>query len=207
MSKTPETKELVTDIIAGMRSEADYIEQSAKGSLKVGRTMAGTPFTEGDLEHALDHATRIRREADRLEAALKREKAAIEADALTVGGMVEASRKRELFTKTRKTDNSGAAIYTNDNSGDRAKLRKALENIAEAFFVGCDNRHYARLTESDYQIINTALAAPPRNCDLFGGDYKMLHTAWWDWTGSPSGKNPDGTLKLAFGKWLLALKR
>ena len=50
-----------------------------------------------------------------------------------------------------------------------------------------------------------AIAEPPRNCDLFGGDYKMLHTAWFDWTGSPSGQNPDGTAKMGFGEWLLAL--
>ena len=49
-----------------------------------------------------------------------------------------------------------------------------------------------------------ALSAPPRNCDRFGGDFKMLHTAWFDWTGSPSGQNPDGTVKLTFAEWLLA---
>ena len=53
-------------------------------------------------------------------------------------------------------------------------------------------------------IVNRALTAPPRNCDRFGGDYKMLHTAWFDWTGSPSGQNPDGTAKMGFGEWLLA---
>lgn len=52
--------------------------------------------------------------------------------------------------------------------------------------------------------INAALAKPPRNCDLYGGDYKMLHTAWFDWTGSPFGQNPDGTVKLTFAEWLLA---
>ena len=45
---------------------------------------------------------------------------------------------------------------------------------------------------------------PLRNCDLYGGDYKMLHTAWFDWTASPSGMNPDGTVKLTFAEWLLA---
>lgn len=45
---------------------------------------------------------------------------------------------------------------------------------------------------------------PRRNCDRFGGDFKMLHTAWFDWTGSPSGLNPDGTVKLTFAEWLLA---
>ena len=53
--------------------------------------------------------------------------------------------------------------------------------------------------------VDAALAKPARNCDRFGGDYKMLHTAWFDWTGSPSGQNPDGTAKMAFGEWLLAM--
>lgn len=48
-----------------------------------------------------------------------------------------------------------------------------------------------------------ALSAPPRNCDLFGGDPKMLYTAWFDWTASPSGMNDDGTVKLTYGEWLL----
>lgn len=52
-----------------------------------------------------------------------------------------------------------------------------------------------------------ALADPPRNCDRFGGDPKMLHTAWFDWSGSPSGCNPDGTVKLTFGEWLLATEK
>lgn len=43
-----------------------------------------------------------------------------------------------------------------------------------------------------------------RNCDRFGGDYKMLHTAWFDRASSPSGQNPDGTVKLTFAKWLLS---
>ena len=54
-------------------------------------------------------------------------------------------------------------------------------------------------------MLRFSLSAPPRNCDLFGGDIKMLHTAWFDWTGSPSGQNPDGTAKMVFGEWLLEL--
>ena len=42
---------------------------------------------------------------------------------------------------------------------------------------------------------------------MYGGDYKMLHTAWFDWTGTPDGHNDDGTVKLTFGKWLLVMAR
>lgn len=66
-----------------------------------------------------------------------------------------------------------------------------------------------RLTDSDWFADFTkraeALAGKPlRNCDRFDGDYKMLHTAWFDWTGSPSGQNADGTVKMTFAEWLLA---
>ena len=48
------------------------------------------------------------------------------------------------------------------------------------------------------------IAKPLRNCDRFDGDHKMLYTAWFDWSGSPSGQNPDGTVKMTFAEWLLA---
>ena len=52
--------------------------------------------------------------ADRLEAAYRREKAAIEADALEVGGMVEAERKRERGDKAR-----AALAATEKEGGDK----------------------------------------------------------------------------------------
>ena len=56
-----------------------------------------------------------------------------------------------------------------------------------------------------HEAVNAALAAPPRNCDRFGGDFKMLHTAWFDWTGSPQGHDADGTVRLTFDRWLLEI--
>lgn len=97
-----ETNETVTDIIAEKRRKADELEASSYRPHQFLR----------------ERIAELRQEADRLEAALKREKAAIEADALAVGGIVEASRNREVFTKTREIDNSGAAVYANDNKGD-----------------------------------------------------------------------------------------
>ena len=58
----------ISDIIAARRREADAIEQSARGSFKVGYPWDDLPFT----------AAHIRKEADRLEAALKRELAPYE---------------------------------------------------------------------------------------------------------------------------------
>lgn len=70
MSANPET---VTDIVTKMRREADCIVASAEASLRDGETMAGTPYSGAEFEAALDRAMTIRSEADRLEAALRRE--------------------------------------------------------------------------------------------------------------------------------------
>ena len=105
-------QETIVDIIAEKRREADYIEETARGSLKAGENYDGIAYTESDLESALDLVESKRKEADRLEAAYKRDKAAIEADALAVGGMVEAARKR--------------------GCDDCAKLRDALQKAAES---------------------------------------------------------------------------
>lgn len=68
--------ETITDIIAEMRDEA------AKADM--------------EQDYSVDDAAEMMREfAWRIESAHKRERAKIEADALEVGGMVEAERKRE----------------------------------------------------------------------------------------------------------------
>ena len=54
-------------------------------------------------------------------------------------------------------------------------------------------------------IARAAIKEPARNCDRLGGDYNKLHAKWFEWTGTPEGQNPDGTAKMVFGEWLLAL--
>jgi hypothetical protein len=82
--------------------------------------------------------------------------------------------------------------------GNAAKMREVLDEIRVAAMSDYE-------PDADYLIekCNEALSTPPRNCDLFGGDPKMLYTAWFDWTASPSGMNDDGTVKLTYGEWLL----
>ena len=89
-SPTTNTQETITDIIAAKRSEADSIEQSARGSFKVGYSWDDMPFTEVDLERELDNAARIRKEADRLEAALKRELESMSGNAAKLREAIEA---------------------------------------------------------------------------------------------------------------------
>ena len=104
------------------------------------------------------------------------------------------------------------------SAGHAAAMRGALRLIKQ---MGIDLRNVVSLLDRKdgrreqclktsieiYQTAERALFEPPRNCDLYGGDYKMLHTAWFDWSGSPSGCNPDGTVKLTFGEWLLATEK
>lgn len=86
--------------------------------------------------------------------------------------------------------------------GNCAAMRHAI-----AIAVG-DLQSNLEMTPDERQFmaryLKAAIDKPARNCDKFQGDFKMLYTAWFDWTGSPSGQNPDGTVKMAFGEWLLA---
>ena len=90
-----------------------------------------------------------------------------------------------------------------------AETRKMLDSIVQTVsmiaYTACIGSKIAGMATQIIDEITAALNKPLRNCDLYGGDYKMLHTAWFDWTGSPSGQNPDGTAKMAFGEWLLAM--
>lgn len=97
-----DTHETTADIIAEKRRRADEIERDCAEKMKRGEMVSD--------RYARELVADIRREADRLEAALRRDKAAIEADALAAGGIVEAARKR----------------------GDMAKLRDALQKAAES---------------------------------------------------------------------------
>jgi hypothetical protein len=88
--------------------------------------------------------------------------------------------------------------------GDMAAMRDALESARDLILPHCNgSTEFAKGCGETVNKIMNALAKPPRNCDLFGGDPKMLYTAWFDWTASPSGMNDDGTVKLTYGEWLL----
>ena len=103
-------------------------------------------------------------------------------------------------------DSIDAAVSKTETTtpGNNAAMRDAVEAVVRAISEPNDVLSALLLMQADAKC-KAALAEPPRNCDLFGGDYKMLHTAWFDWTGSPSGQNPDGTAKMVFGEWLLEL--
>lgn len=84
--------------------------------------------------------------------------------------------------------------------GNIAAMHEALVIVKRLFDGGI---MFQPAIRKAHKAVDAAFFAPPRNCDLFGGDPKMLHTAWFDWTASPSGMNDDGTVKLTYGEWLL----
>ena len=89
----------------------------------------------------------MRRIADRIEAAWKREKAAIEADALAVGGIVEAARH---------------------TPGNAAAMRAALMQVSLSCSA-CPRHNCKGCTRpfaSFMPAVRKALSAPPRQCDV-----------------------------------------
>lgn len=61
--------------------------------------------------------------------------------------------------------------------GNQMKTREALEQIFSRFNVDGLGRHWIRLNEYDWQLIQSALSAPPRNCDRFATGEDALK-AW-----------------------------
>lgn len=166
-----EKNERIADIIAEKRRQAEAIERVC--AERMGLSKLASDYLVREL------VTKIRREADRLEAAWKREKAAIEADALAVGGLVEASR-----ATTEKSSAVGDAAHKRKLSkkrpkngvdfgqlGNGAKMRKALLFVKQYFDkidpFNIETYTFAQI-EVDYikAAISAALAAPPRNCDV-----------------------------------------
>lgn len=136
--ETHEKQETLADIAAEMRGLGKLDEKSTD---KIPRSLMGLG---------------LRKYATRIEAAAKRERAEIEADALSVGGVVEAAR--------------------NKPSGDAAAMREALEMAKVAIEaakkkMGVDNPMIL-------EIIDAALAAPTRNCDKYA-TYDAAKCAWY----------------------------
>ena len=90
---------------------------------------------------------------DRIEAAWKREKSKIEANALAVGGLVEAERRRVVFSKTETT-----------TVGNAAAMREALETIHDK--VNSLDEECGVDPVEIRDIASAALSAPARQCDV-----------------------------------------
>jgi hypothetical protein len=106
-------------------------------------------------KHRTDHEL-LALYADRIEAAWRREKSEIEADALAVGGLVEAERRRVVVSKTETT-----------TVGNAAAMRDAVVKALTLINV-CDWPPGVSLDGVAEVIreIDSALAAPARQCDV-----------------------------------------
>lgn len=118
-----ESRKTVADIVAEKRELAKKMR-------------LGNPSLE-----EIEMAVNLEYDANRIEALWKREKAEIEALALSAGGMVEASRYKQVY--------------------NAAAMREALDEIRVAAMSDYE-------PDADYLIekCNAALSAPPRQCDV-----------------------------------------
>lgn len=142
--------------------------------------------------------------ADRIEAAWRREKSEIEANALAVGGIVEAARHNECGTPT--TEKSSAV-------GNAAEMREALDEILERIDTwrtdgSMEHWQYSQL----FDIADAALSAPARNCDKFVSQPEMSRayeeyrkSSMKNYGNGLTGRVPTVKQKpMTYDEWLLA---
>jgi len=162
--------------------------------------------------------------ADRLEAAHKREVGALKQRCAELNAEVAA--KDEVIKRLNDaiSEEQRRKMATTENPsavGDCAKLRAALVRVLDwlkrmnaeplnTLAVSELTPSYAVnrtaksiIEDNDYHIsqLTAALAAPPRNCDRFGGDIDKLREA----CARERGLNPEENFPDVFPDWLLAL--
>ena len=109
------------------------------------RHMDGTMYREEDWVYTKGTAKKL---ADRIEAAWKAERERVKADALVVGGMVEAMRR--------------------EKRGNAAKIREALEGAEKVLYDSSRSMYGVPPHIKDLLArIRAALSDPPRNCDVY----------------------------------------
>lgn len=123
------TMETINDIVRKMRI----------GDLCAEDTSAARPAYINDI---------LASYADRIEAAWKAERERVKADALVVGGMVEAMRR--------------------ERRGNAAKIHDALEDAEKVLYDSSRSMYGVPPHVKDLLArIRAALSDPPRNCDLY----------------------------------------
>ncbi len=92
-------------------------------------------------------------------------------------------------------------LKTKTEVGDTAKQREALSDACYAMFnfLKTQNGGYEEMANA-LDKAKAALAAPPRNCDRFGGDIDKLREA----CARERGLNPEEDFPDVFPDWLLA---
>ena len=144
---------------------------------------------KNDLD-ALERACEEVLDAETLKAVVAAKRRIATDGNLSPAGNMAAMRDKVAVAESATTTGNMAAMY-------EALVR--VKRLFDGRLMWQPDIHKA------HEAVNAALTAPPRNCDLFNGDHKMLHTAWFDWTGSPQGHDADGTVRLTFDRWLLEI--
>ena len=140
-----EKRETVADVVAIVRRAAQYYEGEAEKS-------------EGLLRESFKlSAANYREIANLVEAAWKREKAEIEANALAVGGIVEAERKREREPVTERHAIGNAAAM-------REALVELTDNVMDYLHTGLIQLPLP--LEEAIAKARAAISEPARNCDV-----------------------------------------
>ena len=131
--------ETLADIVAEMRDE-----------------MTGTHYVADGMIESLHRAqSELRALADRLEAALKREKDEIEADALAAGGIVEAERHKP-----------GNAAAMREALGAVYRILEEIQSFTPHLSDVSLMREFRSRVCRAKRVLDVALSAPPRNCDI-----------------------------------------
>lgn len=122
---------------------------------------------------------------------------------------LEAAHRRELLTKSPENVNSGAA---SDTAGNSAKLREALDYCRDMVadlihHIGHDEDYLEREMKELVAKCNTALAAPPRNCERFAtaDDAKREFNYLWNFVWQRGGGClNERNYEEEFERWLFA---
>ena len=195
MSDNEQKNETVDDVLAEMLERADAMQT-----------------------HGTTHGVRlaIREFVSRIKTARKRELAKVEADALEVGGIVEAARTAEKSSAVGNADPKfdlcrdiekvlkigrdfqkqdpwrGAHHDTakllcdtieysrnrlNVPVGNASAMHESLESVRNWCLNRLGNASYQVTVEGLLSVVDAALSAPARNCDLFDNWYDA-HQAW-----------------------------
>lgn len=174
-----EAKETVADIVAEKRDRANEIERDVAEKMASGKMVSD--------QYAREVIAELRKEADRLDAAWKRE-------------------TQTYLDQIRDAMNQfGHEKFKSEHApvGNTAAMREACVNIVEyARSARChtDDAHVLGFLDQIERWAQAALAKPPRNCDRFT-DGGTARQAWlddeenWDDFGNP---------KLELHQWLLA---
>lgn len=121
---------------------------------------------------------------------------------------LEAAVKRECIEVATRAATQGVNLtnekYANTPIGNTVAMREAVEWAKKkALYISRNYRTPLSLTGNIVELLaylNAALAAPPRNCDRFGGDIDQLREA----CARERGMNPEEDFPEVFAEWLLA---